>query len=169
MTDSHRVHDWLLVENGIRAHVESTDAQIDEKLLDCALSDRLEFFNIAMAISSLTANCGSCELFEANMEQAVTKTQAEIGSTTAGQLKGATPELLSKIWTIPFKMAEETLRFTSQLNRHGDNTSLERNLGTNDRMLRYWHFSSPLRRSPRGATHTCRFLSLTRVLLKFIL
>ena len=62
-----------------------------------------------MAIVSLTANCGSCELFEANMEQAITKTRAEIGSTTAGQPKGVTPEILSKIWTIPFKTTEETL------------------------------------------------------------
>ena len=67
-----------------------------------------------MAIGSMTANCGSCELFESNMEQAATKTVAEIGSMTAGKPKGVTPELLSKIWTIPFKMAEETLRVTSQ-------------------------------------------------------
>ena len=66
-----------------------------------------------MAIGSLTANCGSCELFEANMDQDVTKTRSEIGSTTAGQPKGVTPELLSKIWTIPFTMAEETLQVTS--------------------------------------------------------
>ena len=61
------------------------------------------------------------------MEQAVTKTRAEMGSTTAGQPKGVTPELLSKFWLIPFKMAEETLRVTSQLNRHVENTSLARN------------------------------------------
>ena len=87
----------------------ATDARLDEKLLDCALSYKLEFSKIAMAIGSLTANCGSCELFEADMEQAVTKTRAEIGSTTAGQPKGFTPELLYKIWTIPFNMAEEKL------------------------------------------------------------
>ena len=76
------------------------------------------------------------------MEQSVTKTRAEIGSTTAGQPKGVTPELLSKIWMIPFKMAEDTLRVTSQLNRHGKNTSLARNLGTNNRILRYWQIKS---------------------------
>ena len=112
VTDSHRVQDWLLVEYGIRAHVASTDARLDENLLDCSLSDRIEFPKIAMAIGSLAANCGICELFEANMEHAVTKTRAEIGSRTADQPKGVTPELLSKIWTIPFNMAEETLRVT---------------------------------------------------------
>ena len=142
VTDSHRVQYWLLVEDGIGAHVASTDARLDEKLLECALSDRLKLSKIDMIIGSMTANCGSCELFEANMEQAVTKTRAEIGSATAGQPKGVTQELLSKIWTIPFKMAEETLRVTSQLNRHGKNTSLESNLGTNDRMLRYRRIKS---------------------------
>ena len=73
MTDNHRVQDRLFVEDGIHAHVVSTDAPLDEQLLDCTLSDRLEFSKIAMAIGSLTANCGSCELFEDNMEQAVKK------------------------------------------------------------------------------------------------
>ena len=41
VTDIHRVKDWLLVEDGICAHVASTDARLDEKLLDCALSNRL--------------------------------------------------------------------------------------------------------------------------------
>ena len=169
VTDSHRVHDWLLVEDGIRAHVAATDEHIDEKLLDCALSDRLEFSNISMAIGSLTANCRSCELFEANMEQAVTKMRAEIGSTTAGQPKGVMPELLSKIWTIPFNMAEETLQVTSQLNRHGENTSLARNLGTNDRMMRYRRiksqsftdtfFVTAKAKSTRGYTHMQIFVS----------
>ena len=63
VTDSHRVKDWLIVEDGICAHVASTDARLDEKLLDCALSDRLKFSKIAMAIGSMTANCGSCEFF----------------------------------------------------------------------------------------------------------
>ena len=156
VTYSHRVQDWLIVEDGIHAHVASTDARLDDKLLGCALSDRLEFSKIAMSIGSLTANCGSCELFEANMEHTVTKTWDEIGSTTAGQAKGVTPELLSKIWTIPFKMAEETLRVTSQLNRHGKNTSLARNLGTNDRMLRYRRIRSQI------FTHTFFALAVTK-------
>ena len=67
MTDSHRVQDWLLVEDGIQAHVAATDARLDEKILDSAMSDRLEFSKINMAVGSLTANCGSCELSEANM------------------------------------------------------------------------------------------------------
>ena len=122
-----------------------------------------------MEIGSLTDNCGIRELFEANMEQAVTKTRAEIGSMTAVQPKGVTPELLSQIWKIPFKMAEETLRVTSQINRHGENTSLARNLGTNDHMLRYRRIKSQFftdtffvtaeAKSTRGYTHMQIFVS----------
>ena len=56
------------MEEDICAHVASTDARLDEKLLDCALSDRLKLSKIAMAIGSMTANCGSCDLFESNIE-----------------------------------------------------------------------------------------------------
>ena len=111
------------------------------------------------------------------MEQAVTKTLDEIGSTIAGQPKGVTPELLSKIWKIPFKMAEETLRVTSQLNRNGENTYLARNLGTNDRMLRYRRIKSQFftdtffvttkAKSTRGYTHMQIFVS-GKGLSKFI-
>ena len=58
VTDSHDVQDRLLVEDDIRAYVAATDTRLDKKLLDCALSDRLELSQIAMAIGSLTANCG---------------------------------------------------------------------------------------------------------------
>ena len=43
VTDSYRMQDWLLLEDGIRAHVASTDARLDGKLLDAALSDWIEF------------------------------------------------------------------------------------------------------------------------------
>ena len=65
-------------------------------------------------------------------------------------------------------MAEETLRVTSQLNRHGENTSLARNLGTILRMLRYWQIKSQFftdtffvtakAKSTRGYTHMQFFL-----------
>ena len=39
-------------------------------------------------------------------------------------------------------MAERTIGLTTQLNRRGDETALSRNLGTNDRMLRYRRITS---------------------------
>ena len=66
----------------------------------------------------------------------------EISSTTAGRPKGVTADMLSKIWTVSHEMVEKTIQITSQLNQEGENTSLEINLGTNDRMLRYRRLKS---------------------------
>ena len=96
-----------------------------------------------------------------------------IGSTTSGGPKGVTADMISKIWTISHEMAVKTIELTIQLNQEGENASLTRNLGTNDRMLRYRRikayfsltpFSSPRRRRLRGGTLACKFLSLTKVL-----
>ena len=72
----------------------------------------------------------------------VTEAWTEISSTTAGRPKGVTADMLSKIWTISHEMADKTIQITSQLNREGENTYLERNLGTNARMLRYRRLKS---------------------------
>ena len=37
------IQDWLIAEDPIHAHVATMDANLDGKLLDSALSDRLEF------------------------------------------------------------------------------------------------------------------------------
>ena len=52
--------------------------------------------------------------------------------------------MLYKIWSIDTKMAERELQVTTQLIRNGKNTSLVRNLGTNDRMLRYRRIKSQI-------------------------
>ena len=69
MADDFNIQDWKLGTDGVRAGVAATDAQLDGKLLDDALSDRMEFFNFAMAIGSTTANKGGCELFLADLDE----------------------------------------------------------------------------------------------------
>ena len=142
VTNSYRMQDWLLIEDGIRAHVMSTDARLDGKLLDAALYGRMEFSKFDMAIGSMIANSGSCEFFLAYIDADVSQTRAEIGPMTACHPKGIMAEMLSKIWKIPHEIAEKTLRVTSKLNRQGENTSLARTLGTNDCMLRYRRIES---------------------------
>ena len=51
-------------------------------------------------------------------------------------------DMISNIWTISHEIAVKTIERTSQLDREGENTSLVRNLGTNDRMLRYRRIKS---------------------------
>ena len=124
-----------IVEDAIRAHIAATDATLDEDLFEASVTDCHMFSKIATALGSLTIDEDDRELFEANADLL-------ISSTTAGKPKGVTAEQLSKVWHIPYAAAEKTLKVTSQLHRGNVNSSLSRNLGTNDRMLRYKRIKS---------------------------
>ena len=164
MDDNFNIQDWQLGTDIVRAGMASTDARLDGKLLDAALSDRMEISKFAMAIGSTTANKGGCELFLADLDELladIAEVWTETGFTTAGGPKRVTTDMLSNIWTISHEMAVKTIKLTIQLNQEGENTSLARHLGTNDRMLRYRRikphfsltpFSSPRRRIVRGGT-----------------
>ena len=43
MADDFNIQDWQLGTDGVRAGVSATDARLDRKLLDAALSERMEF------------------------------------------------------------------------------------------------------------------------------
>ena len=68
MSDDFNTQDWQLGTDGVYAGVAATDARLDGKLLDAALSNRMEFSELAMAIGSTTANKGVCELFLADLD-----------------------------------------------------------------------------------------------------
>ena len=63
MADDFNIQDWKLGTDGVHTGVTATYALLDGKLLDDALSDRMEFSKVAMAIGSTTANTGGCEIF----------------------------------------------------------------------------------------------------------
>ena len=138
-TVQHHIQDLLISDDPIRAHVASIDSNLDGVLLDSALSSRLEFSKLAMSIGSVAMSNEKYELFEADVSELWTS----VGFMTAGHPRGVTVEMLSKICSIDTIMAERTLQVTTQLNQNVENTSLERNLGTNDRMLRYRRIKSP--------------------------
>ena len=50
--------------------------------------------------------------------------------------------MLPNIWSIDHKISEKTLQVTTQLNHNIENTSLARNMGTNNCMLRYRRIKS---------------------------
>ena len=125
-TVQHHMQDLLIADDPIRAHVASIDSNLDGALLDSTLSSRLEFSKLSMSIGSVTTSNDKCKPFEAD----VSESWKSVGVTTAGHPRGVTAEILSKIWSIDTKV-------TTQLNRNGENTSLARNFGTNDRMLIY--------------------------------
>ena len=76
-----------------------------------------------MAVGSTTVNDAASEVFEARVVQ--------LSAISAGWSKGVTPELLSKIWSIPFEDAARTLNVTTQLIRQDPNSLLSRNASTN--------------------------------------
>ena len=122
MADDFNIQDWQLGTDGVRAGVSATDARLDRKLLDAALSNRMEFSKFAMAIGSTTTNKGSCEIFSEDLDNSsadIAEAWTEIGSTTSGGPKGVTADILSKIWTISHDMAVNTIELTRQLKQEG--------------------------------------------------
>ncbi len=79
-----------------------------ESLIFLAVLDDQAFISrVAMAVGSTTVNDAACEIFEARVVQ--------LSAISAGWSKRVTPELLSKIWSIPFDDAARTLNVTNQL------------------------------------------------------
>jgi len=62
---------------------------------------------------------------------------ATIAAVSAGRSKGVNAKHLVKVWCIPHDEAAQTLRVTSQSLRHDPDSSLSRNVGTNERAVRY--------------------------------
>jgi hypothetical protein len=93
------------------------------------LDDQAFILQVSMAVGSTNVNDAACEVFEARVVQ--------LSAISAGQLKGVTPELLSKIWSIPFDNAARTLNVTAQLILQDPNSLLSRNASMNDRAVWY--------------------------------
>lgn len=72
----------------------------------------------------------------------VARAEFVIGAVTAGQVKDIPAELLSKVWQIKESDAERTLRQTTRRNTQSLNSTMSRQFGTNDRMLRYQRLDS---------------------------
>ena len=72
----------------------------------------------------------NCESFE-------DVTAAFVGALHAEKPSGITPEMLAMVWRIDNKTANRTVKVTTQLSIQDANTSISRNFGTNNRILRY--------------------------------
>ena len=90
----------------------------------------------AMALGSVTVGNSACEIFDAPDGDSF------ISAVTAGKPGGVSAERLAKLFSIPFDDAVRTLAVTTQLNRQTADSSLSRNFGTNDRMVRYRQLDS---------------------------
>ncbi len=131
----------LINSDAIRSHLADVSTHFDELYLTDALSERAQLSKVAMAAGATHADNDACELFEA-VATAICEAEAALGALQAGDTNGVSAEMLAKIWRIPIDQAERTLDVTTQLNRQDANSSLSRNFGTNDRMLRYRRIKS---------------------------
>ena len=90
-----------------------------------------------MAFGSVSKDDNACEIFEARVLEMLATVFAMIQAVSAGRLKGVSAEHLSKVWCIPHDDAACTLDVTTQSLCHDPDSSLSRNVGTNDWAVRY--------------------------------
>jgi hypothetical protein len=74
--------------------------------------------HVSMAVGSVSIDDSACSIFEANRSA-----------------QGVNAKHVSKVWCIPHDEAAPTLKVTTQSLRHDPDSSLSRNVGTNDRAV----------------------------------
>ena len=82
------------------------------------------------------------DCFCEDLGEFVARAEYVIGAVTAGQVKDVPAELLANVWQIKESDAERTLRQTTRRNTQSLDSTLSRQFGTNDRMLRYQRLDS---------------------------
>jgi hypothetical protein len=87
-------------------------------------------------MGSVSIDESTCKIFE-GLESTCCEAFASLTAVTAGCSGGVSAEHLFKIFCIPHNDAARTLSVTSQLIRHNVNSSLSRNVTTDDCALCY--------------------------------
>ncbi len=93
--------------DGICVQLASLTTVNEPSIFSAVLDDQAYILQVSMAVGSTTVNDAACDVFEAMVVQ--------LSAISAGPLKGITPELLSKIWSLPFGNAARTLSVTTQV------------------------------------------------------
>ena len=130
-----------LVENEVGIQLSSVSSTLDPGTFASNLNERLAYSKFGMSVGSMN---GATEIDDdlfideptmGNIE--LSNMEANIDATHAETPKGISPKELAKVWRIDLETAKKTLEVTSQRRKHDGNSSLSRNISTNDRMLRY--------------------------------
>ena len=93
--------------------------------------------HVSMAVGSVSIDDSACNIFEASLSAQLDTAFATIAAVSAGRSNGVNVEHLAKVWCIPHDEAAQTLKATTQSFRHDPDSSLSRNVGTNDHAVRY--------------------------------
>jgi hypothetical protein len=129
----------LLNRNGICAQLSSLHVAHKPVLFASSITECTHASHAAMDMGSTTIDDSGCELF---LESASSQFESEFSTlvaVTAGWSQGVSAEHLAKVWMIPHDEAARTLLVTSQHLCTYIDSSLLRNIGTNDRAVRYCH------------------------------
>ncbi len=93
--------------------------------------------NALMAFGATTINKSACDIFEAQLRDALEEGFSTLSAVRAGQTWGVSTEHLAKIWRVSHDNAARTLEVMTQLLHTNDGSSLSRNGGTDDCAVRY--------------------------------
>ena len=153
-----------VLSDPIRVQVASISSVLDPELFVDRLNGRAAHSKFAADVGSTNANPQDCDMFSANPQDSAPNDtnfkslhpledlvdcelfediqKSVVSASHAEKPKGVTPEILMKVWRIDNATTKRTINVTSQLARQYANTTLSRNFGTNDRMLRYRRIAS---------------------------
>jgi hypothetical protein len=123
--------------NGIKAQL----ALLGVWIFANGIMKRAHISHALMAMGSVSIGKSPCKIFE-GLESTLRGAFASLTAVTAGRSGGVSAEHLSKIFCIPQDDATRTLSVTSQFIRHNDDSSLSRNVTTDDCALPYHKIKS---------------------------
>jgi hypothetical protein len=125
--------------DSICAQLSSLHIAHEPILFAQAITERAHIFHAAMAMGSATVDDSECDLFLEAASAKLESAFSTIAAVTAGRTRGVSAEHLSKVWMIPHDEAARTLKVTSQFLCPDIDSSLSRNVETNDWAVRYCH------------------------------
>jgi hypothetical protein len=129
----------LLNHNDICAQLSSLHVTHDPVLFASSITECTHAFHTAMVMGSTRIDDSSCELFLESASSQIESSFSTLATVTAGRSRGVSAEHLAKVWMIPHNEAARTLQVTSQCLHTDIDSSLLRNIGTNNRAVWYRH------------------------------
>jgi hypothetical protein len=129
----------LLNNNGICAQLSSLHIAHNPVLFASSITEYTHASHPAMVMGSTTIDDSGCELFLESASSQFKSAFSTLSAVTAGRSWDVSAEHLAKVWMIPHNEAACTLQVTSQHLHTDIDSSLSRNIGTNDRAVRYDH------------------------------
>ncbi len=131
-----------LNHDGICAQLSSLKIAHDPVLFASSITERTHTSHAAMVMDGTTIDDSGCELFLESASSQFESAFSTLAAVTAGRSRGVSAEYLAKMWMIPHDEAARTLQITSRCLRTDIDSSLSRNIGTNDRAVQYLHIKT---------------------------